>query len=97
MSPAIARRILGFFRHQGSIDAGVETRVKRAIVTLSPRDTELLGHLAKGYTFKEIARLMVMRLTAINEQILAIYRKLAAASDGRVVISSGDDRDDGGV
>jgi hypothetical protein len=36
-------------------------------------------------------------LTAINEQILAIYRKLAAASDGRVVIASGDDRDDGDV
>jgi DNA-binding NarL/FixJ family response regulator len=97
MSPAIARRIQGFFRHSGSIDAGVETRVNSAIVTLSPRDTELLGHLAKGYTFKEIARLMVMRLTAINEQILAIYRKLAAASDGRVVIASGDDRDDGDV
>jgi DNA-binding NarL/FixJ family response regulator len=94
MSPAIARRILAFFRNSAAPAAGIETRLDNSTRSLSPRDTELLGHLAKGYTFKEIARLMVMRLTAINEQILAIYRKLAAASDGRVVISSGDERDD---
>ncbi|MBK6854510.1 MAG: response regulator transcription factor [Burkholderiales bacterium] len=91
MSPAIARRIANFFRQHASL-AGDFDVVRRAPATLSARDLELLGHLAKGFTFKEIARTMGMRLHAINEQILTIYRKLATSSEG-LIVTVGDDGD----
>lgn len=91
MSPAIARRITNFFRQQ-ALGAGIAETGTRESTTLSTRDLELLAHLAKGFTFKEIARTMGMRLNAINEHILSIYRKLAMSSQG-LVVTAGDDGD----
>jgi DNA-binding NarL/FixJ family response regulator len=91
MSPAIARRITNFFREHGN-SANTSDNTARPVPPLSMRDLELLGHLSKGFTFKEIARTMGIRLSAINEQILTIYRKLAMSSVG-LVVTVADDSD----
>jgi DNA-binding NarL/FixJ family response regulator len=92
MSPAIARRIATFFRQRGPGTTTTTDSGTRPAASLSAKDLELLGHLAKGFTFKEIARTMGIRLNAINEQILTIYRKLAMSSVG-LVVPIGDDGD----
>jgi DNA-binding NarL/FixJ family response regulator len=81
MSPAIARRVVSFFRASAGLAA------------LSTRETELLGHLSKGFTLKEIARVTGLRPTHINEHILSIYRKLAASSTAVVVATASEDLD----
>ena len=80
-----------FFRHVAP-GANTATGGSSPSALLTTRDLELLGHLAKGFTFKEIARTMGIRLNAINEQILTIYRKLAKSSVG-LVVTAGDDND----
>ena len=45
---------------------------------LSTREAEVLAHLSKGFTHKEIASLMGLKLGAVNDAITAIYRKLPA-------------------
>lgn len=91
MSPAIARRISSFFREHSPActNSGQGQATPGA---LTNRDIDLLSHVAKGFTFKEIARTMGMRLNLINEQILSIYRKLAISSVG-LVATVVDDRD----
>jgi two-component system, NarL family, nitrate/nitrite response regulator NarL len=98
LSPAIARRLLGFFRgHDGSgrvtgFDsgfAGLSDFAGRTVPgslggpdgpSLTGRETEALVYLSKGFTIKEIARLMGVKWFAIHELIRSVYRKLAQHS-----------------
>lgn len=96
LSPAIARRFLGFFRGVDSRggDSGFGSLSEFGARTLpaplgspaadmpglSSRETEVLTYLAKGFTIKEIARLMGIKWFAVNEHIRSVYRKLALHS-----------------
>jgi DNA-binding NarL/FixJ family response regulator len=98
LSPAIARRFLGFFRgvdnRGGSVDSSFGSLSEFGGRTLpaplgSPaadmpglnsRENEVLTYLAKGFTIKEIARLMGIKWFAVNDHIKAVYRKLAQHS-----------------
>lgn len=65
LSPAMARRMLGQFRLHDS---------------LSTQENEVLTYLSKGFTIKEIARLMGIKWQAVNDHVRMVYRKLALAS-----------------
>lgn len=65
LSPAMARRMLGQFRPHDS---------------LSTQENEVLTYLSKGFTIKEIARLMGIKWQAVNDHVRMVYRKLALAS-----------------
>lgn len=65
LSPAMARRMLGQFRLHDS---------------LSTQENEVLTYLSKGFTIKEIARLMGIKWQAVNDHVRMVYRKLAQAS-----------------
>ncbi|HMW24103.1 MAG TPA: response regulator transcription factor [Burkholderiaceae bacterium] len=103
LSPAIARRFLGFFRgidhhrnggNGGSGDStfgGLSDFGSRTLPAplgspagdmpgLNGREHEVLTHLAKGFTIKEIARLMGIKWFAVNDHIRSVYRKLAQHS-----------------
>lgn len=98
LSPAIARRFLGFFRgvdnRGGSVDSSFGSLSEFGGRTLpaplgSPaadmpglnsRENEVLTYLAKGFTIKEIARLMGIKWFAVNDHIKSVYRKLALHS-----------------
>ena len=68
LSPAIARRMLAHFR-QDAQDPEV----------LTSTEMDVLTHLSKGFTAKEIANLMKIRWTGVNEHISSVCKKLSAS------------------
>jgi two-component system, NarL family, nitrate/nitrite response regulator NarL len=68
VSPAIARRLLGFFK-----SPGLESM-------LSPREQDVLSAMSKGFTPKEVARTLNIEWFAVNDHVRSVYRKLAQSS-----------------
>ena len=56
---------------------------------LTPRESEVLLQISKGFTVKEIARLMGMKGQMVNEHIRGAYRKLALASAPQQALLAG--------
>jgi DNA-binding NarL/FixJ family response regulator len=52
---------------------------------LSPRESEVLGLIAKGFNFAEIARLLEVSPHTITAHVKKIYQKLAVHSRGEAV------------
>lgn len=55
---------------------------------LSPRENEVLLHLSKGFTLKEIGRMMSIRWITVNEILRAVCSKLAHHSDPLAAIAA---------
>jgi DNA-binding NarL/FixJ family response regulator len=75
LSPALARRVLAHFQEAGLKGGG-----------LNDVERDVLTHLSKGFSAKEVAGLTKLRLLAINETIHAACKKLgesARANAGR--------------
>ena len=53
---------------------------------LTPRETEVLTYLSKGFTIKEIASLMGIKWFTVNDHIKAIYRKLNVSSRAEAAV-----------
>ncbi len=53
---------------------------------LTPRETEVLTYLSKGFTIKEIAALMGIKWFTVNDHIKAIYRKLNVSSRAEAAV-----------
>ena len=68
VSPAIARRLLAFFKSPG-LEA-----------LLSSREQDVLAAMSKGFTLKEVARTLSIEWFAVNDHVRGVYRKLAQAS-----------------
>ena len=84
LSPAIARRLLAHFRQGpcGDLPApDSDNPPDPGRLTL--RESEVLTHLSKGFTIKEIAGQMGIKGFKINEHIQAIYKKLNASSGAK--------------
>jgi len=102
LSPAIARRLLGHFRSTDAAlrlapVAGLEAPTPRhsrpvPLETvpdherLTPRETEVLTYLSKGFTIKEISGLMGIRWFTVNDHIKSIYRKLNVSSRAEAAV-----------
>ncbi|MFN9709223.1 MAG: response regulator [Burkholderiales bacterium] len=85
LSPAIARRLLslfrtsrepGFFNSSPSPFQSFPEPDEAHKERLSAAEYKVLSHLSKGFTIKEIARLMGIRLFSVNDHIKGIYTKL---------------------
>lgn len=81
LSPSMARRMQAFLRAQNLPEG--DTRA------LAPRESEVLLQISKGFTVKEIARLMGMKGQMVNEHIRGAYRKLALASAPQQALLAG--------
>lgn len=81
ISPLIARRLLKRFVPGGALAAG-GTPPEAA---LSARESEVLGLIAKGFNFAEIARLLSVSPHTITAHVKKIYQKLAVHSRGEAV------------
>ncbi len=72
MSSYIARKVVQSFHKSLSSSPELES--------LSARERELLGYLAKGFRYKEIADRMEIRLDTVRSHIRRVYEKLHAHS-----------------
>jgi two-component system, NarL family, nitrate/nitrite response regulator NarL len=97
LSPAIARRLLTHFRTP-SYGGYLSTRPvvpppapAPAVVVpdherLTPRESEVLTYLSKGFTIKEIASLMGIKWFTVNDHIKSIYKKLNVSSRAEAAV-----------
>ncbi len=53
---------------------------------LTPRETEVLTFLSKGFTIKEIASLMGIKWFTVNDHIKSIYKKLDVSSRAEAAV-----------
>jgi len=102
LSPAIARRLLTHFRHSPTGDAAPDSGFMNASgfttsrpvpiekapdhERLTPRETEVLTYLSKGFTIKEIASLMGIKWFTVNDHIKSIYKKLNVSSRAEAAV-----------
>ena len=101
LSPAIARRLLTHFRAGGDSsapDSGFQhlsgfTTSKPVPIEkpldherLTPRESEVLTYLSKGFTIKEIASLMGIKWFTVNDHIKSIYKKLNVSSRAEAAV-----------
>ncbi len=77
MSNTIALKVVQFFKEKPSTD---ETR------NLTPRETEILTQLAKGYQYKEIANTLSISVETVRSHLQHIYDKLHVRSRTEAVV-----------
>jgi DNA-binding NarL/FixJ family response regulator len=70
LSPAVARKMLGYFQPSPSSD----------FMPLTPREIEVLRYIAKGFTLSECAKLMGISSNTVSGYVKEIYRKLNVSS-----------------
>jgi two-component system, NarL family, nitrate/nitrite response regulator NarL len=102
LSPAIARRLLTHFRNgsdggmSGSGLTALPTFSNSKPIPLldkpldherlTPRESEVLTYLSKGFTIKEIANLMGIKWFTVNDHIKSIYKKLNVSSRAEAAV-----------
>jgi DNA-binding NarL/FixJ family response regulator len=102
LSPAIARRLLTHFRQGGAEPPARDSNFAPATPftssrpvplerhadheRLTPRESEVLTYLSKGFTIKEIASLMGIRWFTVNDHIKSIYKKLNVSSRAEAAV-----------
>ena len=93
ISPVIARKLLARFKSDaGGRPGGAKpsttpapSAVEARAGILSPRETEVLTYIAKGFSFNEIAELLDMSAHTVTTHVKRIYQKLAVHSRGEAV------------
>jgi DNA-binding NarL/FixJ family response regulator len=87
ISPVIARQLLRRMMPTAITgpQAGKSTVVDGPEQALSPRESEVLVLIAKGFNFAEIARLLEVSPHTITAHVKKIYQKLAVHSRGEAV------------
>lgn len=95
ISPGIARRVLERFRARSATPA-VPAATPTAPATpaaetspLTPRESELLRMIAKGFTFETIGTLLDISPHTVVAHVKKIYRKLAVHSRSEAVYEAG--------
>ncbi len=96
LSPAIARRLLTHFRSGDAHALGGSPASHAAPAPvapmvpdherLTPRESEVLTYLSKGFTIKEIAALMGIKWFTVNDHIKSIYKKLNVSSRAEAAV-----------
>lgn len=68
MTSSIARHVADYFRKRA--------QTRGEMVRLSPRETELLALLARGYSNKEIAKKLSLTIETIQSYLKSVYKKM---------------------
>ena len=71
-SPRLAGFVLDAFSADDGLAGGADDDLNR----LTPREQEVLRHLARGYTYKEIARRLSISIKTVETHASAVLRKL---------------------
>jgi DNA-binding NarL/FixJ family response regulator len=78
MSMQIARKVVGHFQEI--------KKPSREFEKLTPRETEILAHLAKGFQYKEIAEQLHISLHTVRGHLHEVYEKLHVQSRSEAII-----------
>ncbi len=71
MSMSVARKIIGYFRASRAPDSPMDQ--------LTPREQEILEHLARGRCNREIGEALNIGVAAVGADLHSVYRKLHQA------------------
>jgi len=76
------------FNSAGSFPSSRPVPIEKPIdhERLTPRETEVLTYLSKGFTIKEIASLMGIKWFTVNDHIKSIYKKLNVSSRAEAAV-----------
>jgi DNA-binding NarL/FixJ family response regulator len=77
MNSRIARKVVQFFGQTPAAVAAGEA--------LSPREEEVLGLLARGYLYKEIASNLSVSVPTVNTYVRRVYEKLHVRTRGQAI------------
>jgi DNA-binding NarL/FixJ family response regulator len=73
-------RLAGFVLDAFSGDAPAEALADPQLDQLSPREREVMRLIARGYTYKEIARRLNLSVKTVETHVSAVLRKLQLSS-----------------
>ena len=79
ISPAVAGHLLQRIRKQNT------DRVRGDTVNLTPRETEVLEKLARGYTYREVGSQCGITYNTVSFHVKQIYDKLQASSRSEAI------------
>jgi DNA-binding NarL/FixJ family response regulator len=83
-SPRLAGFVLDAFAQDTGSGAGVsvESRAaeERELDQLTPREREVLRHIARGYMYKEVAQSLGISVKTVEAHVSAVLRKLQLSS-----------------
>ncbi len=100
LSPAVARRILGYFRHQQAFSsdpfgAVPDTGVRKVLAQeqvedtqLTGRETEVLALIGRGMQRGEVAELLTITENTVAKYLKEIYRKLCISSRAEAALEA---------
>ena len=81
LSPSVARRMLSHFHQTRTAEA-------EPVVTLSPREREVLGQLARGISIAAIAQEMGISHHTVGDHVKNLYRKLNISSRAEAALQA---------
>lgn len=91
MSPLIARQLVARISQPvaagGRHPAPVQNK-GMVLDTLSPRESEILSLIARGYTYAELGKLLSVSLSTVQTHVRSIYSKLAVHSKTEAVFEA---------
>ncbi len=83
LSPMIASKLL-----ETMMPARPDPIRAAAVPVLSPKESELLNLLSRGYTYAEAAELMHVAISTVQTHVRGIYTKLAVGSKAEAVFEA---------
>jgi len=82
-SPRLAGFVLDAFAQDagaGSLNADQRAAEDRELDQLTPREREVLRHIARGYMYKEVAQSLGISVKTVEAHVSAVLRKLQLSS-----------------
>ena len=86
LSPMIARQVLKRLKGPPEIAAPASAIVPEA--SLSPRETEILNAISRGFSYAEVADMLHVTVTTVHTHLKRIYTKLAVHSKTEAVFEA---------
>ena len=87
MSPSIARRMLKRIRSSSSTPL-TRPAAAATVAELTPRETEILNLISRGYSYQEAADLLQIMVSSVQTHIKSMYRKLSVNSRSEAVFEA---------
>jgi DNA-binding NarL/FixJ family response regulator len=87
LSPVIARQVLK--RLKVAPEAAAPVPPIAPETSLSPRETEILNAISRGFSYAEVAEMLHVTVTTVHTHLKRIYGKLAVHSKTEAVFEAG--------